>query len=328
MKYLLFLPFFVLSFKSLAQTQGKTPVLPSLGIDSGSITVSGISSGAFLAVQLGVVYSQTFQGVATVAGGVYGCSQGSANTATDICMLNPGQVDPKKHIDLVQKNFAAGLIENPQNIQRQKVYILHGTEDQVVLPVASQRLVEFYQGLQVQPRTEFSLQMGHGFPSEKGANACEVSRFPWVNRCHYDGAGSILNYMYGPLNPPVKKPEALVKFDQNEFNAKEARLMDHGHVYIPKACKKSGAKCRLHVALHGCMQSPSVAAKAFNEGAGYNEWAESNRVVVLYPATFISDGNPHGCWDWFGYSSPDFANKKGPQMKALMSMIQRLSKPN
>lgn len=325
MKYLLFIPFFLCSLNSLAQSQAKTEALPALGIDPSSVTVSGISSGAFMAVQLGIAYSQTFYGVAAIAGGVYGCSEGSANTAKEICMKDPVKIDIQKPVSLVQQNFTAGLIDDPQYLRRQKIYILHGTEDKIVLPVASRKLVEFYQALQVQPRTEFSLQMGHGFPAEKGTNACQISRFPWMNRCNYDGAGSILEYFYGPLHTPAKKLEALTEFDQNEFNGKEARLMDHGHVYIPQVCKEPGAKCRLHLALHGCMQSPSIAGKAFTEGAGFNEWAESNRVVVLYPATFISDGNPNGCWDWFGYSGADFTNKKSLQMKALISMIQRLS---
>ncbi|MEN0058897.1 MAG: hypothetical protein AAGB31_08685 [Bdellovibrio sp.] len=42
---------------------------------AGSLTISGISSGGFMASQMGVIYSHEFSGVATVAGGVYYCAQ-------------------------------------------------------------------------------------------------------------------------------------------------------------------------------------------------------------------------------------------------------------
>lgn len=39
------------------------------------LTISGISSGGFMAAQMAVIYSDQFSGVATVAGGVYYCAQ-------------------------------------------------------------------------------------------------------------------------------------------------------------------------------------------------------------------------------------------------------------
>ena len=42
--------------------------------------------------------------------------------------------------------------------------------------------------------------------------------------------------------------------------------------------------------------------------AGYNEWADTNGIVVLYPQldpTEILD-NPEGCWDWWGYTGLNF----------------------
>lgn len=42
---------------------------------AGSLTISGISSGGFMASQMAVIYSDQFSGVATVAGGVFYCAQ-------------------------------------------------------------------------------------------------------------------------------------------------------------------------------------------------------------------------------------------------------------
>lgn len=50
--------------------------LPSYNADPKSVSVSGLSSGGFMAVQLGVAYSGTFQtGFGVFAGGPYDCAR-------------------------------------------------------------------------------------------------------------------------------------------------------------------------------------------------------------------------------------------------------------
>ena len=34
--------------------------------------------------------------------------------------------------------------------------------------------------------------------------------------------------------------------------------------------------------------------------------------------------NPKGCWDWWGYSGPDYFRREGQQMQAVHGMIERL----
>ena len=59
--------------------------LPQLVIDKAQISVSGLSSGGFMAHQLGVAHSSTFKGVGVFAGGPYMCA-GHANYTA--CMYN------------------------------------------------------------------------------------------------------------------------------------------------------------------------------------------------------------------------------------------------
>src|SRR6478735_3950829 len=59
--------------------------LPRLKIDTTQTTVSGLSSGGFMANQLGYAYSATFHGVGVFAGGPYMCAGHSNYTA---CMYN------------------------------------------------------------------------------------------------------------------------------------------------------------------------------------------------------------------------------------------------
>ena len=58
----------------LTITSSKVPDLPYLGASKSLLTTSGISSGAFMAVQLHVSYSYKVSGVGVVAGGPYHCA--------------------------------------------------------------------------------------------------------------------------------------------------------------------------------------------------------------------------------------------------------------
>lgn len=332
--FVLFLGLIILPFQTFAwipgfNLPGAKPAekIPTLNADPDSITVSGISAGAFMAVQLGVAYSSQIKGVAAVAGGIYGCAEGNVDTATNICMKNPANLKPETFEDLANSNFKKSLIDDPANLAQQRVFILHGSEDKTVLPIAGQKLEEFYKGFHVNPRTEYSLKMGHGFPSNKGKNECSVSQFPWVNNCNYDGAKAILETFYGPLKQVSGRQTAgeLLTIDQTEFAKADAKMLDYGNLYIPSVCRDKKSRCRIHVALHGCIQGPNIAQKAFIEDAGYNDWADKNNIVVLYPAVNIGLGNPNGCWDWFGYTGENYAVKSAPQMTAIMEMVKRLT---
>src|SRR4051812_14897531 len=97
-----------------------------------------------------------------------------------------------------------------------------------------------------------------------------------------------------------------------------------GYAYVPNACA-TGARCKVVLALHGCLQTAEQIRATFARRSGLNQYADTNAFVVLYPQarpdpTF---GNPKGCWDWWGYLGPqdtDYANKLGPQMRTVMNM--------
>lgn len=301
--------------------------LSALNLDKDSVTVSGLSSGAFMAVQLGVAYSDQIKGVGAIAGGIYSCAQGSADTAKKTCMKSPEDLVVSDFVALTQKKSQDALIDSPKNLQNQRIFILSGTQDKVVLPKSSEKLAEFYRFFGNSPEVNGELEMGHAFPSAHAKAACEASQFPWMNQCGYDGAKAILESMYGPLKMPSSRQRSgrLISFDQTEFNSKNATMLNSGHVYIPASCTRKSTKCRLHIALHGCLQNPTVAGLSFVERAGYNDWADANNIVILYPAADFSANNKDGCWDWWGYTGENYAVKSGLQMTAIMKMVQRLT---
>lgn len=164
-----------------------------------------------------------------------------------------------------------------------------------------------------------------------------------------DLAGAILTRIYGSdaLRNGRKKVswKDVQTFDQRDVfkgfsptpftAAQNASMSKEGYLYIPKACK-DGRTCRLHVAFHGCLQGGPTGRKIghtgnlFSQYAGYNEWAEANDIVVLYPQVEARRSgaplNPQGCWDWWGqdYTHEQFPTQQGRQIKAVARMINIL----
>ena len=65
----------------------------------------------------------------------------------------------------------------------------------------------------------------------------------------------------------------------------------------------------------------------FAKKTGYLEVAELNDIVILFPqivATERDPSNSEGCWDWWGYTSSNYANKLGVQMAGVKKMIDSL----
>lgn len=63
--------------------------LPALNADLSQVTVSGLSSGAFMAHQIHVAYSDRIRGAGMMAGGPFGCSNGLVCQAVVACMYSP-----------------------------------------------------------------------------------------------------------------------------------------------------------------------------------------------------------------------------------------------
>jgi poly(3-hydroxybutyrate) depolymerase len=179
---------------------------------------------------------------------------------------------------------------------------------------------------------------GHAFLSPLPGGACGATAAPFVNQCMVDGAAydqphAILGHIYGTLQPKASTlSSAPVAFDQAEFAGPAAGMAKSGYAYIPAACAGS-AKCAVHVVFHGCQQSAKLVGEAVYRKAGYNEWADSNRIILLYPQIdpqpniFAAAFNPQGCWDWWGATGVNFQSRSGAQLSAVHAMIERLLKP-
>jgi poly(3-hydroxybutyrate) depolymerase len=249
-----------------------------------------------------------------------------------------------------------GWIDPPGNLAHSRIYMLIGKSDKVISPQTVELAKALYEKLGV-PASQITFH-DRDLPGEdtwitKGSgNPCDTDGTPRINDCRYDLAHDELTTIYGRLQPWAAIREGkLVSFDQTEFlppgrkKAAAYGLLEVGYVYVPKACANTGTAplCRLQVVLHGCLQSAEVLGDEFIRNIGVNEWADTNRIVVLYPQAhviavselssqnFLSllDTNAQGCWNWWGYAGDkQFLTKDGVQVSAIWSMIQRITGHN
>ena len=118
----------------------------------------------------------------------------------------------------------------------------------------------------------------------------------------------------------------MIAFDQGAFLADPTAhgLDPTGHVYVPSSCAQ-GATCRVHIAFHGCQQTDALIGDRFRTETGYDRWADTNDLIVLYPQAHRTFLNPNACWDWWGYDDDRYATRNGRQMAAVRAMLDRLA---
>jgi poly(3-hydroxybutyrate) depolymerase len=288
--------------------------LPSLHAAPARTSVSGLSSGAFMAVQYGVAFSSSVAGVGVIAGGPYNCAWlNLGGVAT--CMT--GAPSGAASWRAAQEFARLGRIDPVAGLSKMKVYLFGGTQDRVVRPSVVAATRDFYAAAGVAGSDLAyvdSVPAGHAFIAPAFGNLCETNGSPYIGHCRvrggsYDQPRAILEHIYGPLKPAAATLSAsIAPFDQREFGAASTGLDDTGFVYVPRACA-AAAGCAVHVVFHGCQQGAKLVASSVYSSVGYNHWADSNRLIVLYPQVAPSQAfptNPQGCWDWWGYTGMNF----------------------
>jgi hypothetical protein len=256
--------------------------------------------------------------------------------------LRPALPKVGDSVGLIRESASHGLIDNPSHLAESRVWLFHGRSDHIVPLQVMEVLAQLYGVFGVEaPKLVFDKNTGetsanHGMPvgtfvgeSEFPVRTCGQHEPPYVIQCGYEAAEMLLHHLYPedfePASDDPHRDGALTPFDQTAFfgQAREsAGLHGVGYLYIPTQC--TAAPCRLHVAFHGCKQNVDSVYDDFIRDAGYNRWAARNHIVVLYPQTTASAVNPNGCWDFWGYTGPNYDNRNGPQMRVIKAMVDRL----
>jgi poly(3-hydroxybutyrate) depolymerase len=321
--------------------------LPRLGVALPQTSVSGLSSGAYMAGQIELAHAKDIVGAGIVAGGPFGCAVSASNSlfpywpmvvwqnamlAAHECMQVDWDAPDVDALVARAKELAAdGKIDPLSALGDDKVYLFSGNADETVRRPVVEAAKRFYEAAGV-PAANITLvesDGGHAFLTETEGTQCGLTKEPFVSDCDYDQAKAILEWIYGALAAPSPSPSgSFVTFDQRVFdNNPPNGLAKEGVVYVPAACADASG-CRLHIVLHGCDQSREEAAigNAFIEESGFARYADTNRLVLLFPQVEPSLVNPHGCWDWWGYSDIDYLDKDAPQIAAIWAMAGRLAK--
>jgi len=319
-----------------SSVQASNP-LPALRASSDATSVSGLSSGAFMAVQYQVAYSGSVVGSGIVAGGPYYCAAGQYFNLAGIssCMGMPftWPLSSMLMVSAAQGFATMGEIDPVVNLKKSRIYVFSGTNDKVVYQPAVNTTVAFFQGIGVPNKNVKyvkTVPSGHALITPEFGNTCDANAAPFISHCTvgkapYDQPGQILSQIYGTLKPAAKaRTGQLLTFNQREFANAGSSMAEDAFLYVPASCTSGG--CKIHVALHGCLQSAKYVQDDFYGKSSYNDWADTNNIIVLYPQVDeLEPLNHNGCWDWTGYTGASYAFKSGVQMTAIHSMIERLT---
>ncbi len=322
--------------------------LPKLNLRLDNTSVSGISSGAYMAGQFEMAHAKLVKGAAIIAGGPYGCSEsvfagtmpgtGTAllnlGKAINGCMLDLlgiwGVANPDTLAGKAAQRATTGDIDPISDVTIHRVYLFTGQSDRTVVPSIVKAVAAFYGKLGLAPeniKLVTDVPAGHAFVTDDAGGACQRSGDPYVVDCDYDQAGALLAHIYGSLNARATTPSGdYVTFDQRPFEkpGRDNGLAADGVIYVPPACRTDAA-CSVHIAFHGCAQNRETVGDAFIKETGFARWADTNKLVILFPQVATTALNPQACWDWWGYTGPDYLTRNAPQITAVLAMLTAFS---
>lgn len=299
------------------------------------ITVSGISSGGYMASQVHVALSSLISGCGIFAAGPYACALGSVERAEQICMseysLNNLLPNANELAQITRSWADINLIDQPINLAKSQVYIYSGSLDTIIGTPIVQTSEQFYSHwINLKNiKTEYFVQAEHSFPTLNFGSPCSYLGSPYINSCGFDGAGQVLSHLLiNKIN--LTSPKSLVAnnlkpFDQSIWteNLALSSLADTGWIYLPTGCDKS---CPVHITFHGCKQGIEWIGQDWILYSGFNQWAEANSIIIIYPYIKTTQFNPNGCWDWWGYTGINYANKYGLQVQFIHNLIKHIDK--
>ena len=355
----------------IASASAKTVQLGSFAASKSNNSVSGLSSGAFMTVQLHLARSASFSGAGIIAGGPFRCAQTyssrQAVAAEDAYIENSLYIcmspltaytahNPQTLVDMTRATARDGLIDDLANVVDDRLYIFTGSRDEVVYSDVVAKTRQFYEMLGVKAANiayHDNVPAGHSIITNNPEDsALAANRPPYINNGGFMQSHQILGHIYEGLKPPAERLAGqLLRFEQAEFlgdDIKWASMSQFGYVYIPSKVLAGEVKQpRVHIALHGCKQGYNYTdfvngradtanrppyGNRYVTSTGYNEIAESNDIIVLYPQAEGTDNgqiqNPDGCWDWWGYSCKNaqalYYSRDAVQIKAIHAMLDRL----
>lgn len=217
-------------------------VAAGVKVDAAQISVSGISSGGFMAHQFHVAHSQQIMGAGIVAGGPYYCARGSMLDAVTRCSefvmlecqrlgLDPGlcgKTDraPKSRSAVeraarasfaeARKQEAAGKISQLDNLRDDRIYLFSGAYDSIVPHGVMATVFHFYADSDKGAVRQGNIDFSGTFPA----------RHTMVRDGFNKPAGDVVgNCALPPAPPPPAETDAYI--DDCEAVARKQETENH-----------------------------------------------------------------------------------------------------
>jgi poly(3-hydroxybutyrate) depolymerase len=111
--------------------------LPGGGVDPSQLTVSGMSSGGYMAVQFHVAYSELVAGAGVLAAGPYYCAEDSLSRALRRCMRNGEDIPTDRLVEITSHLALQDEIDPIAGLARDRVWLFHGAADNTVASPSS-----------------------------------------------------------------------------------------------------------------------------------------------------------------------------------------------
>mmetsp|Transcript_20359 Transcript_20359/g.52849 ORF Transcript_20359/g.52849 Transcript_20359/m.52849 type:complete len:359 (+) Transcript_20359:23-1099(+) len=292
-------------------------------------TISGLSAGGSMVAQHMVAFSSLVDGAAINAGSPYGC--GSLPDFDNTCNYDDPPINVETLFRTTADREATGAIDAVKNLADMPVYLYAGTQDSVtyfgVMEAARRYFAHYVNDDSM--KVVFNVPSEHGYITDGYGECCDCIYGTYVLNCRYDQAGDILQHIY---RGELKYPTAWSAPGRNKFEVEQrsytpegswwpgVQMRETGWAYVPEKCHANVSNCRLHVHYHGCGEYGLMPANQI----GYNQWAEANNIVVLYPMARSAIGNLMGCWDWWGATGRTYDTKAGVQLNTVLNIIDNL----
>ena len=154
----------------------------ALNIDTDRITVSGLSAGGQMAHQLHIAYPDVFSGAGIIAGGPFGCADGSLATAMARCIGKADVAIPVDQLSEDIRNAAGdGRVADVGSLAEDRVWLFHGALDTIVAVEVSDALAALYRDFIPASQIVYlkDIPAGHNFPANGKGHECTASQPPF-----------------------------------------------------------------------------------------------------------------------------------------------------
>ena len=329
--------------------------IPQLKMDlNAKSTISGLSAGAAWSVQFAVAFSKSVGGAAIFSGKCYHCMKGDCISNCS-SVHNAHCHDPESEwgiasvdslVNLTRYAAGQGFIDDTLHMAHNRYYFFRGRSDTVYLEGAMNATLKYFSAFAPLEniRNEIDeIDAAHTIPTLHYGNPCTQQGRPFINNCGFDGAGQALQFLYNNSlrnrnDKDLPDQTSFMQFNQTALGSSGDGMFDFGMAYIPRAClaksNTTGNGCRLHLHFHGtrmniqgcdrlhrpwdCGQDEYGRYVSTPDSAhsGFNNWAEANKIVVVYPQT---SGDK---WDNAGDSGDGYAWKSSAQMTTVQRIMQ------